>query len=100
MGAAVAQGADLAVVTSDNPRTEDPESIIDDVVAGMAGSRYERHADRQEAIRMALAAARAGDLVLLAGKGHESYQVIGTESRPFDERRIVQESLAELGGAA
>ncbi len=100
MGAAVAQGADLAVVTSDNPRTEDPESIIDDVVTGMAGSRHERHADRREAIRMALAAARAGDLVLLAGKGHESYQVIGTESRPFDERRIVQESLSELGGAA
>ena len=100
MGAAVAQGADLAVVTSDNPRTEDPESIIDEVVAGMSGSSHQRHADRREAISMALAAARDGDLVLLAGKGHESYQVIGTESRPFDERRVVQERLAELGGAA
>ncbi len=100
MGAVVARGADLAVVTSDNPRTEDPESIIDQVIAGMAGSRHERQADRREAIRMALAEARDGDLVLLAGKGHESYQVIGTESRPFDERRVVQESLAELGGAA
>jgi UDP-N-acetylmuramoyl-L-alanyl-D-glutamate--2,6-diaminopimelate ligase len=100
MGAVVAQGADLAFVTSDNPRTEDPESIIDEVVAGMAGSSHERHADRREAISMALEEARAGDLVLLAGKGHESYQVIGTESRPFDERRVVRESLAELGGAA
>jgi len=100
MGAAVAQGADLAVVTSDNPRTEDPESIIDEVVTGMEGFGHERHADRRKAISMALTAARAGDLVLLAGKGHESYQVIGTESRPFDERRVVRESMAELGGAA
>ena len=100
MGAAVAQGADLAVVTSDNPRTENPESIIDDIVAGMAGSRFERLADRREAIASALATARSGDLVLLAGKGHESRQVIGTESRPFDERHIVRESLAELGGAS
>ena len=100
MGAAVALGADLSVVTSDNPRTEDPEAIIDEIVAGMTGSPHRRHADRREAIGMALASARAGDLVLLAGKGHESYQVIGTESRPFDERRVVQESLAELGGAA
>ncbi len=100
MGAAVAQGADLAVVTSDNPRTEDPESIIDDIVVGMAAARYQRHVDRREAIRMALAEARPGDVVLLAGKGHESYQIIGTESRPFNERRIALESLAELGGAA
>ena len=99
MGAAVARAADFAVVTSDNPRTEDPESIIDDIVAGMAGGRYERHADRREAISAALGVARAGDLVLLAGKGHESYQVIGNESRPFDERVVVQESLARLGGA-
>jgi len=99
MGAVVAHGADLAVVTSDNPRTEDPESIIDEIVAGMTGTRHERHVDRREAISVAFKAARDGDLVLLAGKGHEIYQVIGTESRPFDERRVVQETLAASGGA-
>jgi UDP-N-acetylmuramoyl-L-alanyl-D-glutamate--2,6-diaminopimelate ligase len=100
MGIAVSQGADLAIVTSDNPRTEDPESIIDDVVVGMTDASYERQDDRRKAITMALATARAGDLVLLAGKGHENYQVIGTESFPFDERLIVHESLADLGGRA
>ena len=100
MGAAVSQGADLAVVTSDNPRTEDPECIIDDIVVGMTDVPYRRHVDRREAIQIALAEARPGDLVLLAGKGHETHQVIGTESHPFDERRIALESLSELGGAA
>ena len=92
--------AEVVVVTSDNPRTEDPESIIDDVVAGMAGWAVERIADRREAIFHALAGARRGDVVLLAGKGHERYQVIGTESRPFDERQVVRQCLAELGGGA
>jgi len=100
MGIAVSQGADLAIVTSDNPRTEDPESIIDDVVVGMTDTSYERQGDRRKAITMAITTARAGDLVLLAGKGHESRQVIGTESFPFDERLIVHESLVELGGRA
>ncbi|MFV2006437.1 MAG: UDP-N-acetylmuramoyl-L-alanyl-D-glutamate--2,6-diaminopimelate ligase [Longimicrobiales bacterium] len=93
MGEAVAGFADVAIVTSDNPRTEDPEAIIDDVVAGMAGRTYERLADRRAAICRALDMARAGDTVVLAGKGHESYQAVGTERLPFDERAIVLECL-------
>ncbi|MGH7669627.1 MAG: UDP-N-acetylmuramoyl-L-alanyl-D-glutamate--2,6-diaminopimelate ligase [Gemmatimonadaceae bacterium] len=93
MGAAVAAGADLVVVTSDNPRTEDPERIIDEIVAGITRHDYVRMVDRREAIAYALSAARPGDVVLLAGKGHETYQVIGTTHIPFDEKSIVHELL-------
>lgn len=81
--------ADVPVLTSDNPRTEDPDAILDDVEAGLGPGRRLRFADRREAIAAALAEARPGDVLLLAGKGHETYQVIGTEKRPFDERAIV-----------
>ncbi len=91
MGAVVAAKADVIVVTSDNPRSEDPERIIDDVVAGIAPADYVRMADRRAAIERALALAGADDVVLLAGKGHETYQVIGTTHVPFDERAIVRE---------
>ena len=94
MGEAVAELADLAIVTSDNPRTEDPDTIIDDVVDGMEGADLRRKTDRREAIALALAEARPGDLVLLAGKGHESYQVVGREKLPFDEPGIVRDLLA------
>jgi UDP-N-acetylmuramoyl-L-alanyl-D-glutamate--2,6-diaminopimelate ligase len=97
MGAEVARAADVAVVTSDNPRTEDPDAIIDDIVMGMTGFAFERVTDRREAIQFALSRADPGDLVLLAGKGHELYQVIGTERYPFDERQVVWDSLSELG---
>jgi UDP-N-acetylmuramoyl-L-alanyl-D-glutamate--2,6-diaminopimelate ligase len=93
MGRIAAQGSDLAVVTSDNPRTENPDAIIDDIEAGMPGRGHERRTDRREAIRLALRLARPGDTVLLAGKGHETYQVIGTEKQAFDEREIVREAL-------
>jgi UDP-N-acetylmuramoyl-L-alanyl-D-glutamate--2,6-diaminopimelate ligase len=93
MGAAAARLADLAFVTSDNPRTEDPEVIIDDVVAGMGDGPYRRIADRRAAIGAALEEARPGDLLLLAGKGHESYQVVGLEASPFDEGAIVRDLL-------
>lgn len=86
--------ADLAVATSDNPRTEDPERILDDVVAGLPpGAASLRIADRRQAIATALGEARPGDTVLLAGKGHETYQIIGTEQRPFDEAIVVRELL-------
>jgi UDP-N-acetylmuramoyl-L-alanyl-D-glutamate--2,6-diaminopimelate ligase len=93
MGAAVAAKADLAIVTSDNPRGEDPESIIDDVVAGIEQGDYVRIADRRGAIARALDLATGDDVVLLAGKGHETYQVVGTTNVPFDEREIVHELL-------
>jgi UDP-N-acetylmuramoyl-L-alanyl-D-glutamate--2,6-diaminopimelate ligase len=91
MGGVAASLADLAIVTSDNPRTEDPEAIIDDIEAGMGSSAHLRVTDRRAAIAAALGEAREGDTLLLAGKGHETYQVIGTEKQPFDERAIVQE---------
>lgn len=100
MARAVARVADLVVITSDNPRTEDPEAIIDDIIPGMNGSPFERVVDRREAIGSALAQGRQGDLVLLAGKGHERYQVIGTERQPFDERLIVEEHLGRMEGPA
>lgn len=89
MGRIASEAADLVVLTSDNPRTEDPEAILDDIAVGMAGQRYHREVDRHLAIATALGQARAGDVVVLAGKGHETYQVIGTRREPFDERAIV-----------
>jgi len=98
MGKIAGTLADLAVVTSDNPRTEDPEAIIADVMTGLPpGAPHLRVADRREAIRQALEAARSGDTVLLAGKGHETYQVIGKDYRPFDEKDIVAELLGGRG---
>ncbi|MHB1862707.1 MAG: UDP-N-acetylmuramoyl-L-alanyl-D-glutamate--2,6-diaminopimelate ligase [Gemmatimonadaceae bacterium] len=93
MGAVAADKADVVVITSDNPRTEDPEKIIDDVVAGIARTDYLRMADRRDAIARALELAAPDDLVLLAGKGHETYQVIGTTNVPFDEKQIVRDVL-------
>jgi UDP-N-acetylmuramoyl-L-alanyl-D-glutamate--2,6-diaminopimelate ligase len=95
MGRIAARGADVAIVTSDNPRTEDPERILDDIEAGMEGTLHERIEDRRDAIARALELAGPEDLVLLAGKGHETYQVRGTTKLPFDERRIVQEIMTE-----
>jgi UDP-N-acetylmuramoyl-L-alanyl-D-glutamate--2,6-diaminopimelate ligase len=100
MGRIAARDADLAIVTSDNPRTEDPERILDDIAAGMAGAEYLRVVDRREAIARALELAGPDDVVLLAGKGHETYQIRGTETLPFDEREIVREIVGELSSRA
>ena len=103
MGEVAAAKADLAIVTSDNPRTEDPERILDDIVAGMRGASYERIEDRRDAIRHALAAAEPDDVIVLAGKGHETYQIRGTTSYPFDEKVIVREltaSAADLSASS
>lgn len=91
MGEIAEREADCAIVTSDNPRTEDPDAIIDDIEAGMRGSGHERVTDRLAAIQRALDLAEDGDIVLLAGKGHETYQIRGTTSYPFDEKEIVRE---------
>jgi UDP-N-acetylmuramoyl-L-alanyl-D-glutamate--2,6-diaminopimelate ligase len=89
VGRIAATLSDLAIVTSDNPRTEDPDAIIADVEQGMGSASHLRMADRRDAIRAALNAGRPGDTILLAGKGHETYQVVGTTKLPFDEREIV-----------
>ncbi len=93
MGRIAAMGADVAVVTSDNPRTEDPGAIIDDIEQGMGGAAHLRIVDRLEAIHTALGQASPGDTILLAGKGHETYQILGTEKVPFDERAIVERAV-------
>ncbi|HEX2092463.1 MAG TPA: UDP-N-acetylmuramoyl-L-alanyl-D-glutamate--2,6-diaminopimelate ligase [Longimicrobiaceae bacterium] len=95
MGRVAAALADLVIVTSDNPRSEDPGRIADDIERGMGDAPRVRLLDRREAIRCALDEAGQGDVVLLAGKGHETYQVWGSEVRPFDERAVIQELLAE-----
>lgn len=91
--------ADYVVVTSDNPRTEDPDKIIEDIVVGMQGSeeRFTVEPDRRSAIRKALTLAQAGDAILIAGKGHEDYQIIGTVKHDFDDRAVAREELALIG---
>ncbi|MGZ8413070.1 MAG: UDP-N-acetylmuramoyl-L-alanyl-D-glutamate--2,6-diaminopimelate ligase [Gemmatirosa sp.] len=100
MGRIAARDADVAVLTSDNPRTEDPERILDDIEAGMERGGHLRVVDRRDAIARALDLAGPDDVVLLAGKGHETYQIRGTETFPFDERAIVAELTAGRAGGA
>lgn len=112
MGAAAGRRSDLVVVTSDNPRTEKPEAIIDDILPGLseAGlapvsladakkgqSGYLALADRGEAIAAGIAVARPGDVVLIAGKGHEDYQIVGTHKRRFDDREAARAAIAQEG---
>jgi UDP-N-acetylmuramoyl-L-alanyl-D-glutamate--2,6-diaminopimelate ligase len=94
MGRIAAELSDLAIATSDNPRTENPDAIIDDIERGMGGMPHLRITDRLAAIHAALGEARPGDTILLAGKGHETYQIIGTEKVDFDEREIVQRAVS------
>jgi UDP-N-acetylmuramoyl-L-alanyl-D-glutamate--2,6-diaminopimelate ligase len=98
MGKAAAALADILVVTSDNPRSEDPMAIIDEVVTGIpAGTRPVIEPDRRRAIRHALHGRTAGDVVVVAGKGHESGQTSGGVTVPFDDRVVATEELAALG---
>ena len=99
MGSA-ALAADYAVVTSDNPRTEDPNAIIEDIVAGMGEGtdHFEVVPDRRDAIARAIAVANSGDAILIAGKGHEDYQIIGTEKHHFDDREVAAEELKKVFG--
>ena len=98
MGAIAAAKADMAIVTSDNPRTENPETILDEIERGMPpsngsadGKTHERIEDRRAAIARALDVAQPDDVIVLAGKGHETYQIRGTTRLPFDEKEIVAE---------
>lgn len=94
MGAIACRWADWSLVTSDNPRSEPPEAIIAEITAGMRGENYEVVCDRREAICRALEQARRGDVIVLCGKGHETYQEIAGEKRHLDEREVVAKWLA------
>ena len=91
MGRIAGELADVSVVTSDNPRTEDPYAILDQIVAGMKDCKnpYEVIENREQAIAWAMAHARKDDVIVLCGKGHETYQEIGHEKRHLDEREVV-----------
>lgn len=95
MGAIAADNADFVIVTSDNPRTEQPQAIIDEILVGLKDKAAEHIAicDRAEAIKWAIDNHRANDVILLAGKGHEDYQVVGHEKHHMDEREIVAEHI-------
>ena len=94
MGAIAARLADRVIVTSDNPRTENPQQILDDVVSGIpAGTNLQVNGDRASAIAAAVTNAQVGDLVLIAGKGHEDYQIIGTTKIHFDDREEAEKAL-------
>ena len=97
MAKSAAQGSDRVILTSDNPRMEEPQAILHDMEAGL--DPIERRkcltiVDRREAIRTAAALAEPGDIVLVAGKGHETYQDIGGEKHPFDDRQELQLAFA------
>ena len=98
MGRMATDLSDIVVVTTDNPRTEDPDEIIKEILIGTVGSKAEviSITDRSEAIAHALKIAKAGDTVLLAGKGHETYQVIGKERVHYDEREVVADILSKM----
>jgi UDP-N-acetylmuramoyl-L-alanyl-D-glutamate--2,6-diaminopimelate ligase len=96
MGEAAGSLSDVVILTSDNPRTEDPETILSEVEFGIqkTGKPYRKIVDRREAIRQAISEARSNDLVLIAGKGHEDYQIIGRETFHFDDKEVAREALA------
>jgi UDP-N-acetylmuramoyl-L-alanyl-D-glutamate--2,6-diaminopimelate ligase len=96
MGGAVERKSDIAIVTSDNPRTEDPMSIIEDIKKGLTGDNHFVVPDRREAIFMAIEMASPGDIVLIAGKGHEDYQILGSRTVHFDDREVASEALDNL----
>lgn len=102
MGRVAAEMSDVCVITSDNPRSEDPEAIIGMILEGIRDDfdegRYEVEVDRREAIRKAMSMALPGDLVVVAGKGHESGQIFAAGVVPFDDRQVVREFLTELAG--
>lgn len=97
MGEAAGTLSDVVILTSDNPRTEDPERILADAEVGIqkTGKPYRKIADRREAIHEAVAQAKSDDLVLIAGKGHEDYQIIGRQVFHFDDKEIAREALAQ-----
>lgn len=99
MGEVASRGSDFLFVTSDNPRTEDPDQIIKEILTGVSGVDYVALADRREAIWGACRMANPGDTILIAGKGHETYQIFGKEVHSFDDREVARDALRGLGYA-
>jgi UDP-N-acetylmuramoyl-L-alanyl-D-glutamate--2,6-diaminopimelate ligase len=102
MGRVAARSADRILLTSDNPRGEDPQRILEQVAEGLrtvegAARRSRMIADREQAIREAISDARQDDIVLIAGKGSETIQIVGDEERPFDDREVARRTLHDLG---
>lgn len=107
MGRVAVQHSDIVILTSDNPRTEDPLSILQEVEVGVTDAlrqrpqvRYQKVADRREAIGVAVREAQPGDMVLIAGKGHEDYQIIGTKKFHFDDREVARKAIEQLNTCA
>jgi len=101
MGSIAAQYADIVIATSDNPRTEDPETILSEVEDGITGSIsadkvYKKISDRRQAIKTAINLAQEDDIVLIAGKGHETYQILKDKTIPFDDREVAREAIREM----
>jgi UDP-N-acetylmuramoyl-L-alanyl-D-glutamate--2,6-diaminopimelate ligase len=99
MGEAAGRGSDFVVLTSDNPRSEDPRAIINDALVGLqkTGVKYSVEVDRRKAIALAIGEARPGDIVLLAGKGHEKVQTTREGTHPFDDVEVAREALHASG---
>jgi UDP-N-acetylmuramoyl-L-alanyl-D-glutamate--2,6-diaminopimelate ligase len=93
MGAVAEKEADVLIVTSDNPRTEDPQGILNDILQGLTQSKHQAIIDREAAILKAIQDAEPGDSILIAGKGHEDYQIIGRQKFPFDDRKVAAACL-------
>ena len=102
MGRVAGENSDLSIITSDNPRTEDPMEIIREVELGIkqTGNPYEVVSDRHDAIFRAVSLARPGDVVIIAGKGHETYQIVGSDKFHFDDREVAQQALVRVAEAA
>jgi len=93
MGEVASRCADFSIITTDNPRGEDPKAIVHQILNGFKGDNYIVEIDRKEAIKKALKMAEPGDIVLLAGKGHELYQIVKNQKIEFDEHKIISELL-------
>lgn len=99
MGAIAARYADFSYVTSDNPRTEDPQAIVDEILPGVGNAPHAVQIDRRAAIAAAVERARPGDVIAVAGKGHENYQIVGTQVLPFDDLAVAREALSQREAA-
>ena len=99
MGEVSGRLSDLTILSSDNPKSEDPLKIISDIVVGLQKTpgKYVIEPDREKAIGVAMDEARAGDIVLLAGKGHENYQILADRTLQFDDREVTRKALRERG---